>query len=170
MKQVRKVLLAGVVGASLLAPIYLTPAYAVAKSQVNSSAQSISTGAVKIFATATQTFTNPGVAFSIAAKGVNHFYVENGGTISTPAFNMTITQSGTLTYLKRCDVGVLFTGTSTCATGSPTTITITTNTLTALTLTFAPSTWYEFEISSKSATQIDTSVLSSQIGTHTYNS
>ena len=169
MKQVRNVLLAGVVGASVLAPIYLAPVYAVDNARA-SSTQSVGSGKVQIFATATQTFSNPGAGFSTPAKGVNNFYVENGGTILTPAFNMNITQSGALTYLKRCDVGVLFTGTSTCATGSPTTIAISINTLTALTLTFAPSTWYEFEISSKSATQIDTSVLSSQIGTHTYNS
>jgi uncharacterized cupredoxin-like copper-binding protein len=169
-KQVRNVLLAGVVGASFLAPIYLTPVYAVAKAQAVQSVQSVSSGTAKIFATAAQTFTNPGTALAIATKGVNSFYVENGGTLSTQAFNMQISLSAALNSLIRCNVGVSFTGTGTCATGSPTTITITANTLTTLTVTFAPSTWYEFQVNAKSPSTIDTSVLSSQIVSQIINS
>jgi hypothetical protein len=157
-------------GASLLAPIYLTPVYAIAQSQAISSAQSVSTGTAQIFATATQTFTNPGTALTFASKGVNSFYVENGGTLSAQAFNMKISLTGALNSLIRCNVGVIFTGTGNCATGSPTTITITANTLTTLSVTFAPSTWYEFQVNSKSPPTIDTSVLSSQIVSHTINS
>lgn len=174
MKQVRYAILAGLMGASLLAPIYLTPVYAVTKAQAVSSAQSVGSGAVEIYPTATQTFTNPGAALVVANGANKDFWVESGGTLSSPQFNMTLTTTGNLTSLKRCNVGVLFTGPSTCASSTPTTITISKNTLTTLSLTMTASTWYEFQMTSTGGAgkpvTVSTAVLSSQIGLHTYNS
>jgi hypothetical protein len=164
-------------GAALVAPIQLSPAEAVTGATAFSSTLSMTSGTVRIYGSSTQTFTNPSLGNplspTLVANKANSFYIQNNGSISTPAFNVTITLSaGSITSLKRCGVGVLFTSAGVCATSTPTTIAITAGTLTTITLLMAPSTFYNLQlIGSKSATaSLDFSALTSQLGTRTINS
>jgi hypothetical protein len=164
-------------GAALVAPIQLSPAEAVTRATALSSTLSMTSGTVRIYGSSTQTFTNPSIgnplSLSLSQNTAKSFYIQNNGAISTPAFKLTITlSSGTITSLKRCNVGVLFTATGVCATSIPTTIAITAGTLTTITLLMAPSTFYNLQIiaGANATATINLSVLTSQLGTRTINS
>jgi len=101
-----------------LTPISISPALAsMSARSVSPSATSFSTGSFKAFATAAQSFTNPLAALSLAV--VNNtpktFFIENGGSIAQTAITVTITPpgGGTITRVRNCAQGVLFTGTAT---------------------------------------------------------
>ena len=174
---VRIVLTAAVVGATLLAPIQLTPSNAAANSTASATG-SVSTGTLKVFATATQTFTNPAAALSLSVPSKNtavNFFLENGGTETSTGYTITITLSaGSINSVKYCPIGVLFSGSGTCASGSVTTIaSITSGTAKAVTATFGANNFYAMQIvvsANNTTATIGTSVLSSQAVSGTTNS
>ena len=174
--KVSRALITAVMGAALVAPIQLSSAEAAITAGAVSSTLSMGTGTVRIYGSATQTFTNPSIgnplSLPIAKNTAKNFFIQNNGSISTPAFRMTITMTGTLTSLQRCDVGVLFSAAGVCASGAATTITIAKNTLTTITLLMAPNTFYNLQLKGTAAetVSIDHSVLTSQLGTRTINS
>ena len=177
MSKLSSALFVAAMGAALVAPIQLSPAEAATSTTALSSTLSVTSGTVRIYGSSTQTFINPSIgnplSLSLIKSTAKPFYVQNNGEIATPAFKVTITLSaGTITSLKRCDVGVLFASAGVCASGSPTTIAITAGTLTIITLLMAPTTFYNLQIiASASATAtIGLSVLTSQLGTRTINS
>jgi hypothetical protein len=172
-----RALFTAVMGATLVAPIQLSPAEAATSATVLSSTLSMTSGTVRIYGSSTQTFTNPSVgnplSLSLSKNAAKSFYFQNNGEISTPAFKVTITLSaGTITSFKRCDVGVLFASAGVCASGSATTIAITGGALTTITLIMAPSTFYNLQIiaGANATATVDLSVLTSQLGTRTINS
>lgn len=178
MSKLSRALFTAVMGAALVAPIQVPSAEAAISAASVSSTLSLGSGTVRIYGSATQTFTNPSIGnpLSLSVSGkIGYFYIQNNGEISTPAFKMTITLSaGSITTLKRCDVDVLFTTTAgVCASGTATTIAITAGTLTTITLLMAPTTFYNLELtnSNKNVTAtVDLSVNTSQLGTRTVNS
>ena len=170
-----RALITAVMGAALVAPIQLSSAEAAITAGAVSSTLSLGTGTVRIYGSATQTFTNPSIgnpfSLPIVKNTAKNFFIQNNGSISTPAFRMTITMTGTPT-LQRCNVGVLFSSAGVCASGTATTITISRNTLTTITLLMAPNTFYNLQLKGSAAetVSINLSVLTSQLGTRTINS
>jgi hypothetical protein len=159
-----------------LTPISISPAIAAASATATGTV-SFSTGTFKTFATATQTFTNPGAALSltVAANTPKAFFVESGGTINQTAYTMTITNTGggTIPKLLNCPINVTFATTTTCTGGVGTTTTaMTLGTAKTFTISFPANSWFEFELTcSKAGTaSISVSVSSSQISTFTQNS
>ena len=174
---VRIVLTAAVVGATLLAPIQLTPSNAAASSKASATG-SVSTGTLKVFATATQTFTNPAAALSLSAPTKNqptNFFVENGGTETATGYTITLTpNTGSIVTLKYCPLGVNFSGNGTCASGSATSVSgITSGVGKAIAITFPSSNYFAFQVvtnQNSNTVTIATSVLSSQAVSGTTNS
>ncbi len=177
MNKLSRALFTAVLGVALVAPSQISPAAAAISADTVSSALSTTTGTVRIYGSLTQTFTNPSIGNPLSLTELakdGYFYIQNNGSISTPAFNVTITlDTGSITSLKRCNVGVVFTGVGACASGTATTMTLPSlGVLTTYTLTMAPTTFYNLElIGSKTATAtINLSVRTSQLGTRTINS
>ncbi len=180
MSKLSRALFTVVLGVALVAPSQSSPAAAAISAAAASSALSTATGTVRIYGSTNQTFTNPaeGDPFRLGSLQPNkndRFYIQNNGSISTPAFKMKIELASdpTITSLMRCDVGVLFTETAgECASGTATTIAITEGVLTTITLLMAPNTFYNLEIEADRETsgQVSLSVRTSQLGTRTINS
>ncbi len=88
---------------------------------------SVTSGNVRVFATAFQSFTSTGVALntSISNGAAKTFFINNSGNLTVSRFTMTVTlpANSNISAFKRCAVSVSFTGTNTCATGSPVTLT-----------------------------------------------
>lgn len=177
MNKTARALFTAVMGAALVAPIQLSSAQAAINAAAVSSSLSLNTGTVRIYGSLNQTFINPAIgnplSLKVTAKN-EPFYIQNNGSLSTPAFNAIIALSaGAITSLNRCDVGVLLSAPGVCASGTLTSIAITAGTFTTILLTMAPNTFYNFEVntSTKGPTAtIDLSVLTSQLGTRTINS
>ena len=112
--------------------------------------QSLSTNALAIFPSGTQSYTNPGIAYSssISNGGVKNFYINNGGsrTVSRFSFTVTLPNASNVSFFKRCNLGVAFTGPNTCASGSPTTISMTPGVEVTLVLSLVQGTFYQFKI------------------------
>ena len=144
-------LVAAVVGAFVVAltqPPVVANAAATAKT---SHTLSISSGSVRVFATATQTFTSTGVALSTSISNgtAKTFFVNNGGSLSVSRFTMTITlpNSSNVSAFRRCAVNVSFTGSNTCASGSPVVLTNpTSGSATTYILTLPGTGYYSFQI------------------------
>jgi len=173
-----RVFFTSILGVALVAPIQTSPAVAAITAATVSPALSVGTGTVQVFGSSTQTFTNPSPAPLLLGplenKDRSLFYAQNNGTISTPAFNVTIslTDSSTITSVKRCDVGVLFIAAGVCASGSATAIPMTPGVVATISSLMAPNTFYNLELitEKKTTATIDLSVLTSQLGTRTINS
>ena len=173
----RFALLGFFVGLIALAPISISPALASAKAtSVSPSATSFSTGTFIAYATATQVFTNPSAALSLPVtyNTPKTFFIESNGTLNLTAVTVTITPpaGGNITRVRNCAVGVLFTGTTTCTTGSPTTTNPASGTPFVYTLSLPAHTWCQFQLTENkngNAT-ISVSVGSTQIVTFTQNS
>jgi hypothetical protein len=156
----------------------ISPAVAAVKATSTSpSATSFSTGTFKAFATAAQTFTNPSAVLTlpVTANSAKTFFVNNGGSIDQTAITMTITAppGGSLTILRNCPRGVLFSGTTTCTGG----VAVTTNNPVSgvakvYTITFPATTWFQYHITSNRTgnATVSVSVASTQIATFTQNS
>ena len=179
MRKSTRVFFTSILGVALVAPIQTSPAVAAITAATVSPALSVGTGTVQVFGSSTQTFTNPSVGnplvlAPLANKARTLFYVQNNGSISTPAFNVTIslTDSSTITSVKRCDVGVLFIAAGVCASGSATAIPMTPGVVATISSLMAPNTFYNLELitEKKTTATIDLSVLTSQLGTRTINS
>lgn len=144
-------LVAAVVGAFILS---LTQPPVVAQAAVKATSNNVLTvvsGSVKVFATATQTFTSTGVALSIAITNgtAKTFFVNNGGSLSVSRFIMTITlpNSSNVSAFRRCPVNVSFTGSNTCASGSPVVLTNpVSGSATTYVLTLPGNGYYSFQI------------------------
>lgn len=176
---VRIAFIAAAVGATLLAPTGLSLSQAAATKTAQSGAQSISTGNLLFFATSTQTFTNPAAQLSLSIPNKNtavNFFVQNGGSLGATGFTLKVTLSGagTITTVKYCPVGVLFSGSGTCASGSVSTLTgIVSGTAKAVSVAVAANSFLAFQIvedKNSVTAAIDSSVLSSQAVSGTTNS
>ena len=171
-------LVAAVVGAFVLAltqpPVV---ANAVVKAQSNNTLTAVS-GNVVVFATGTQSFTNTGIAFTtIVSNGtVRTFHINNSGSLGVSRFTMTITlpaSNSNVSAFRRCDLNVSFTGTNTCASGSPTTVTNPVhNVATVYSLTLPANSFYSFQIVQNKAGSLVVSVSASlaNVSAGTYNS
>jgi hypothetical protein len=166
-----------------LLPIAVSPAMAAATATVsNGTATFFSTGTFIAYATATQTFTNPGAALSglAVSNGVGkNFFVENGGTLPLTGITMTITLTsppagGTITSLKNCNQNVLFVGaTATCTGATPVTTNNPTNGVAkTYTMNIAAGAWFEFQLleNKNTTATISVSVSHTQTTTFTLNS
>ena len=121
-------------GVIVLAPVQSAEAALKAKVSINS--LSIQTGRLLVFATSTQTFSNPMTALSLTAglktkvskddpdKSESFFWVNNGGNLTVSRFTMTITLplNANVAAFSRCDLNVFFIAANTCASGTPTTL------------------------------------------------
>lgn len=143
-------LVAAVVSAFILA-LTQPPIADAAITARSSNSLSVVSGSVQVFATATQTFTSSGVALSTSISNgtAKNFFVNNGGSLSVSRFTMTITlpYSSNVSAFRRCNVNVSFTGSNTCASGSPTAITVpVSGSATTYILTLPGSGYYAFQI------------------------
>lgn len=171
MNKASRALFTAVMGAALVAPIQLSSAVAAINATAVSGALSFSSGAVQIYGSATQTYTNPstGNPLSLGVSGKTElFYVQNNGTLSASAFNVTISVSaGSIISLKMCGAGVLFTSTAgVCQSGTATTIPITSGVPVTISVMIAPNSFYNLELntSNKNVTAtINLSVDTSQV-------
>ena len=129
MLQIRKrtSLVAAVVSAFILALTQPLIASAAPISKTNH-ILNVSSGTVRVFATATQSYTSTGIALSTGVTNgtAKNFFVNNGGTLTVSRFVMTITlpNNSNVSAFRRCNVNVSFTGTNTCASGSPTALAV----------------------------------------------
>lgn len=144
-------LVAAVVGACILALTQPPVADAAISATSNNSTLSVSSGTLRVFATATQTFTSTGVALSTAITNgtAKNFFVNNGGSLSVSRFTMTITlpNSSNVSAFRRCAVNVSFTGSNTCASGSPVVVTNpVSGSATTYVLTLPGNGYYAFQI------------------------
>jgi hypothetical protein len=146
----KRSLVAAAVGVLVMAPTQSPSAFAVANAKAISPSQNFSSASIVVFPSGTQTFTNPAVAFSTSvSNGVaKSFFINNGGTRSISQFSFTVTlpANANISYFRRCNLGVLFTGANTCASGSTTNIPITAGTEITLTLPLVQGTFYQFRI------------------------
>lgn len=115
-------LVAAVMGALIMAPIQPPIAFGAASAST-SNTLTLSSGTVRVFATTVQTYSVTGVNLSTPiSNNVNKdFFVNNGGNISVTRFVMTITlpNNSNVSAFRRCALNVSFTGSNTCASGSP---------------------------------------------------
>jgi uncharacterized membrane protein len=170
-------LVAAVMGAVFTASIQPQIAFAASAIAKNVTTTSISTGFAKVFASSPQTYTNTGVIWSssITNGASKDFWVNNAtGSKAITAFSVTVTlpANANISFFKRCNLGVSFTGPNTCASGSPTTITMTSGTEFTLTLPMSNATFYQFRITqNKTGTiTVATRVSSADIVSTTSNS
>lgn len=150
-------LVAAVMGALILAPIQPLIAQATVATAGNTT-QVVKSGSLIVFASANQTFTNPGIAFSVAVtNGIKTFYINNSGDFDVSRFTLTISlpSGSNVSSFKRCDVNVAFIGNNTCASGSTTTAAITPGSPTTYLLALPKNGFYSFQISqNKSGTMV----------------
>lgn len=161
----------------ILATTMAPAADAASASARNSSHQSMTTGYAKVFASNPQSYTNTSSAWSssISSGQSKDFWINNAvGSRSITAFSITVTlpASSNVSFFKRCNLGVSFTGPNTCASGAPTTIAMTPGVEFTLNLPMSNATFYQFRITqNKSGTiTVATRVKSSDIVPITTNS
>lgn len=144
-------LVAAAMGALLLAPIQ-PPIASATTAVAKNNTLSISTSSLIVFATGSQSFTNTGIAYStILSNGtVRTFHINNSGSLGVSRFTMTITlpaSNSNVSAFRRCALNVSFTGTNTCATGSPVVVTNPVhNSATTYILTLPANSFYSFQI------------------------
>ena len=110
----------------------------------------VSSGALIVFASGTQTFVNPGNSYNVAvSNGINTFYVNNSGNFSTAGFALIITlpSGSNVSSFKRCALNVAFIGNNTCASGSTTNLSITPGSPTTYMIPLPVNSFYSFQIS-----------------------
>ena len=144
-------LVAAAMGALLLAPIQ-PPIASATTAVAKNNTLSISSRSLIVFATGSQSFTNTGTAYStIVGNGtVRTFHINNSGSIGVSRFTMTITlpsANSNVSAFRRCALNFSFTGTNTCATGSPVLVTHPVHNLaTTYILTLPANSFYSFQI------------------------
>jgi len=146
----KRSLVAAAVGVLVMAPTQSPSAFAVANARATSPSHNFSTSSIAVFPSGTQTYTNTAAAFttSISNGVAKNFFINNGGTRSISQFSFTVSlpANANISYFRRCNLGVLFTGANTCASGSTTNIPITAGTEITLTLPLVQGTFYQFKI------------------------
>lgn len=171
---IQRSLICTAVGALIMAPTQ--SAYAAAVAKAISPSQSLTSSAIAVFPSGVQSYTNTATAFSSSiSNGVaKDFYINNGGSRSISQFSFTVTlpASSNVSYFRRCNLGVVFTGANSCASGSTTNIPITPGTEITLTLPLVQGTFYQFRIiQNKTGTiTVNTRVNSASIVATTSNS
>jgi hypothetical protein len=158
-------LVAAVVGA-LIFVLTQPPASFATTAVAKNNTLSVSSGALIVFASGAQTFTNTGIAYStIVSNGtVRTFHINNSGNFSVSRFTLTITlpSNSNVSVFRRCAVGVSFTGTNICASGSSTNVTHpVTGVATVHTLTLPANGFYSFQIVQNKTGSIVVSTLAS---------
>ena len=144
-------LVAAAMGALLLAPIQ-PPIASATTAVAKNNTLSVTTRSLIVFATGSQSFTNTGIAYStILSNGtVRTFHINNSGSLGVSRFTMTITlpaANSNVSAFRRCALNVSFTGTNTCATGSPVVVTNPVhNSATTYILTLPANSFYSFQI------------------------
>lgn len=135
---------------ALLVSMHSSSASAFNQARAISLQQSFATSSLQIFVSGNQTYTNTGVAFtSPISNGVERvFFLNNGGSRAVSKFYITVTlpSSSNVSYFRRCNLGVLFSGSNTCASGSTTNIPITPGSEITFTLPLVQGTFYQFKI------------------------
>ena len=167
MKLVRVALSTFLFACITLIPFSLTSAEAGLGAVTGNSAtpQSLNTASVVLYATSTSSGANSGTALALSrTSNAQFFYLRNTGNVDFVKLSMLITYDngpGTVTLL-RCNLGVTFSSTNTCSSGSTTAVTISSG---VVTLAFPSNSWFQFQIdTNKTATPtISVSVSSSQI-------
>ena len=142
-------LVAAVMGALILAPIQPLIAQATVAIAGNTTL-AVNSGSLIVFASGTQTFTNPGIAFSTSVtNGIKTFYINNSGDFDVSRFTLTITlpNNSHVSSFKRCAVNVAFIGNNSCASGSSITATITPGSAVTYVLALPKNGFYSFQIS-----------------------
>jgi hypothetical protein len=156
--RIASTLVAAAMGAVIIAPIQPLTANATSALAQNNTL-SVSSGSLIIFASASQTFTNTGVALSttVSSGTAKTFFVNNSGSIGITAFAFIVTlpNNANVTSFKRCAINVAFTGTNTCATGTPVNVTITPGVSTSYVLSLPSNSFYSYQIvQNKSGTMV----------------
>ena len=152
-------------GVMTIAPI-VAPLASAATTAATSNVLSVSSGTVQVFATAAQTFTNTGVALSTSISNgtPKNFFINNSGSLSMSRFTLTITlpNSSNVSAFRRCNLNVSFTGTNTCASGSPTVVTNpVSGSATNYTLSLPANSYYSFQIVQNKTGTLTVSTLAS---------
>ena len=159
-------LVAAAMGALLLAPIQ-PPTASATSAVAKNNTLSVTSGSLIVFATGSQSFTNTGIAYStIVGNGtVRTFHINNSGSLGVSRFTMTITlpaANSNVSAFRRCALNVSFTGTNTCATGSPVVVTDPVhNSATTYILTLPANSFYSFQIVQNKAGSLVVSVTTS---------
>ena len=159
-------LVAAAMGALLLAPIQ-PPIASATTAVAKNNTLSVTSGSLIVFATGSQSFTNTGIAYStIVGNGtVRTFHINNSGSLGVSRFTMTITlpaANSNVSAFRRCALNVSFTGTNTCATGSPVVVTDPVhNSATTYILTLPANSFYSFQIVQNKAGSLVVSVTTS---------
>jgi hypothetical protein len=110
----------------------------------------VSSGALIVFASGTQTFVNPGNSYNVAvSNGMKTFYVNNSGNFSTAGFALIISlpTGSNVSSFKRCALNVAFVGNNTCASGSAINVSITPGSPTTYMIALPVNSFYSFQIS-----------------------
>ena len=169
-------LVAAVMGVALVAPIQ-PPVASATPAATTDHILTINSGSIQVFATATQTFTNTGTAFSTSLTNgtAKTWFVNNGGNLTVSRFLMTITlpNNSNISAFRRCGLNIAFTGNNVCASGSSTTLTNPTSGVSmTYTISLPGSGFYSFQIvQNKSGTMTVTTVASLlYVSGTTYNS
>jgi hypothetical protein len=158
-------LVAAVVGAFILA-LTQPPASFATTAIAKNNTLSISSGKLILFASGSQTFTNTGIAYSTTVSNgtVRTFHINNSGNFTVSRFTLTITlpSNSNVSAFRRCAVGVSFTGTNNCASGSSTNLTHpATGVATVYTLSLPANSFYSFQIVQNKSGTIVVSTLAS---------
>ena len=166
MKLMRAVILSFLISSITFLPSLLIPAQAITRATAynSSGTLAVSSGTFILYATTSPTGANPGGPLTLSKTANDQFfYLRNTGTLDIAGFNLTITTSPLQTFtLSRCALNVAFTAANTCATGSPTTVTISGG---VVSLTVPANSWYAIDFAPKKSTTptISVSVSSAQI-------
>lgn len=142
-------LVAAVVSALFIA-LTQPPVAMAAVATARNTTMPISSGALIVFASGTQTFVNPQNSYNVAVtNGVKTFYVNNSGDFGVSRFALIITlpSGSNVSSFKRCDLNVAFIGNNSCASGSATTVAITPGSSTTYLIPLPKNGFYSFQIS-----------------------
>ena len=158
-------LVAAVVGALIVALTQPPTSFATTAVAKNDTV-SVSSGALIVFASGAQTFSNTGIAYStnVSHGTVRTFHINNSGNFTISQFTLTITlpKNSNVSAFRRCAVNVSFIATNTCASGSSTNVTDpVTGVATVHALTLPANGFYSFQIVQNKTGTIVVSTLAS---------
>ena len=136
----------------------------------------LTSGQALVFASATQSFSNPASALttSISNGTAKNFWINNSGTLGVNSFTMTITlpSNANISAFRRCNLNVSFTGSNTCASGTPTNLTMTSGVAKSYVLSLPANGFYSFQIvqNKTGSMTVSSTIFSSEIVATTSNS
>jgi hypothetical protein len=142
-------LVAAVVSAVLIA-LTQPPVALAAIATARNTTMPVSSGALIVFASGTQTFINPQNSYNVTvSNGMKTFYVNNSGDFNTAGFALIISlpAGSNVSSFKRCALNVAFIGNNSCASGSPVSVSMTPGSPTTYMLSLPRNSFYSFQIS-----------------------